>query len=89
MNLYVQKYTKEVCEHIDRKTLAYFGTKTWNDATFRPANYRSERRIDSIQNTKTCFCTYEGSVLWNYKPDEVKDSRSLDVFKSNYRFVIG
>ena len=89
MSLYVQKYTEELCKHKDRKKLAYFVTKNLNDATFQPANYISERRIDSIKNTQTCFYTYERNVLWNCMPDEVKESRSLDVFKSNYRFVIG
>ena len=32
---------------------------------------------------------YKGSVLWNDLSDEVKESSSLDAFKSNYRFYIG
>ena len=32
---------------------------------------------------------YKGSMLWNYLPDEVKESSSLDAFKSNCRFYIG
>ena len=31
----------------------------------------------------------KGSMLWNDLPDEVKDSSSLDAFKSNYLFYIG
>ena len=50
MNLYVPKYTKEIC--------------------------------------KRSF-VYKGSMLWNDLPDEVKESSSLDAFKSNYRFYIG
>ena len=50
MNLYVPKYTKEIC--------------------------------------KRSFA-YKGSMLWNDLPDEVKESSSLDAFKSNYRFYIG
>ena len=50
MNLYVPKYTKDIC--------------------------------------KRSFA-YKGSMLWNDLPDEVKESSSLDAFKSNYRFYIG
>ena len=50
MNLYVPKYTKEIC--------------------------------------KRSF-VYKGCILWNDLPDEVKESSSLDAFKSNYRFYIG
>ena len=50
MNLYVPKYTIEIC--------------------------------------KRSFA-YKGSMLWNDLPDEVKESSSLDAFKSNYRFYIG
>ena len=50
MNLYVPKYTKEIC--------------------------------------KRSFA-YKGSMLWNDLPDEVKESSSLDAFKTNYRFYIG
>ena len=50
MNLYVPKYTKEIC--------------------------------------KRSFA-YKRSMLWNDLPDEVKESSSLDTFKSNYRFYIG
>ena len=50
MNLYVPKYTKEIC--------------------------------------KRSFA-YKGSMLWNDLPHEVKESSSLDAFKSNYRFYIG
>ena len=32
---------------------------------------------------------YTGSMLWNDLPDVLKESSSLDVFKSNYRFIIG
>ena len=32
---------------------------------------------------------YKGSMLWNELPDILKESSSLDVFKSNYRFIIG
>ena len=32
---------------------------------------------------------YKGSMLWNDLPDILKKSSSLDVFKSNYRFIIG
>ena len=28
-------------------------------------------------------------MLWNDLPDVLKESSSLDVFKSNYRFIIG
>ena len=50
MNLYVPKYSKEIC--------------------------------------KSSFA-YKGSMLRNDLPDEVKESSSLDAFKSNYRFYIG
>ena len=50
MNLYVPKYTKEIC--------------------------------------KRSFA-HKGSMLWNDLPDKVKESSSLDAFKSNYRFYIG
>ena len=46
MNLYVPKYTKDICEH-------------------------------------------KGSTPGNYLPDEVKESSSLEVLKSNYRFYFG
>ena len=32
---------------------------------------------------------YKGSMLWNDLPDVSKESSSLDVFKSNYRYIIG
>ena len=32
---------------------------------------------------------YKGSMLWNDLPDILKESSSLDVFKSNYHFIIG
>ena len=32
---------------------------------------------------------YKGRMLWNDLPDGVKESSSLDAFKSNYRFYIG
>ena len=32
---------------------------------------------------------YKESMLWNDLPDEVKESSSIDAFKSNYRFYIG
>ena len=32
---------------------------------------------------------YKGSMLWNDLPDGVKESSSLDAFKSNYCFYIG
>ena len=50
MNLYVPKYTKEICK---------------------------------------CSFAYKESMLWNALPDEIKESSSLDAFKSNYRFYIG
>ena len=32
---------------------------------------------------------YKGSMLRNDLPDILNESSSLDVFKSNYRFIIG
>ena len=32
---------------------------------------------------------YKGSMLWNDLPDILEESSSLDVFESNYRFIIG
>ena len=32
---------------------------------------------------------FKERMLWNDLPDEVKESSSLDAFKSNYRFYIG
>ena len=32
---------------------------------------------------------YKGNMLWNDLPDILKESSSLDVFKSNYRVIIG
>ena len=50
MNLYVPRYTKEICER---------------------------------------GFAYKGSTLGNYLPDDVKESSSLEVLKSNYRFYYG
>ena len=57
-------------------------------------NTRSSKNIDlyvpmyAKEICKSSFA-YKGSMLWNDLPDEVKESSSLDAFKSNHRFYIG
>ena len=57
-------------------------------------NTRSSENMDlyvprCTKELCTCSFIYKGSMLWNDLPDILKESSSLDVFKTNYRFIIG
>ena len=69
-----------------------------NDVTmvvdFHGYNTRSSEKMDlyvprcTKELCKRSFL-YKGSMLWNDLSDILKESSSLDVFKSNYRLIIG
>ena len=62
-----------------------YGLSIWGCTT--------EGNLDRVPKYTKEICkrsfAYKGSMLWNDLPDEVKESSSLDAFKSNYRFYIG
>ena len=58
------------------------------------SNTRSSEKMNSYvpkytkEICKRSFA-YKGDMRWKDLPDKVKESSSLDAFKSNYRFYIG
>ena len=57
-------------------------------------NTRSSENIDLyVPSCTKALCKrsflYKGSMLWTDLPDILNESNSLDVFKSNYHFIIG
>ena len=57
-------------------------------------NTRSSENMDLyVPSCTKALCKrsffYKGSMLWTDLPDILNESNSLDVFKSNYHFIIG
>ena len=54
--------------------------------------YTGPSEMRTVYTSKKDLCKrsllYKGSMLWNDLPDILKESSSLDVFKSNYLFII-